>query len=53
MLFLTKKRKQKIVNNLSTQFNVIFKSKGIILKEKDKLTINRLLSESFNIKKGR
>ena len=51
MLFLTKKRKEKIVNNLYNQFIIIFRDKGINLKQKDTFKMYNLLSESFDIKK--
>lgn len=51
LLFLTRKRKEKIVNNLYNNFIIIFREKGINLKQKDHIKIYNLLNESFNIKK--
>lgn len=51
MLFLTRKRKEKIVKTLYNNFIIIFRNKGIILKQQDTFKIYNLLSESFNIKK--
>lgn len=51
LLFLTRKRKEKIVNNLYNNFIIIFREKGINLKQKDHIKIYSLLNESFNIKK--